>query len=178
LRRGANAVELVLEALHTREMADLSHYRFTSTWRVDASPHEAFEVLRNLMDYPAWWPEVRQMWELEDGVVQARCRSLLPYELWFTMRRTREDRDALVLEAAMEGDLEGFSRWTISPSGSGSRLLFEEEVTTHKKVLNRLAWIARPAFKANHTLVMRHGESGLRTYLPGFRRARELAVEH
>jgi hypothetical protein len=156
-------------------MAGLNHYRFASTWRVDAALDDVFGALRNLREYPAWWPEVRQLWQLDDELVRVRCRSMLPYDLWFTMRRTREDRGAGVLEVSMEGDLEGFARWTITPTEEGSDLRFEEEVVTNKQSLNRLAWLAKPAFKANHTFMMRHGEAGLKTYLAGLRRGRELS---
>ena len=71
----------------------------------------------------------------------------------------------------MAGDLEGFSRFSITPTSRGSRLVFEEEVTTNKRVLNWLAPLARPAFKWNHSLMMRHGLAGLKTYLAGFNRA-------
>jgi len=36
-------------------------------------------------------------------------------------------------------------------------------------LLRRLELAARPAFKANHTKMMRDGERGLRTYLAGYR---------
>ena len=41
-------------------------------------------------------------------------------------------------------------------------------MVANKALLRRLAPIARPAFRANHALMMRHGERGLRTYLAGF----------
>jgi hypothetical protein len=155
-------------------MRDLNHYRFTSVWQVDADPGEVFEVLRDLRDYPAWWPEIKEMRPLEGNRAAARARSVLPYELRFTMERTKEDSVAGVLEARLAGDLDGLSRFTISRDGSGTRLLFEEEVVTHKRLLNRLALVARQAFKVNHTLMMRHGQAGLRTYLAGFRKAKQL----
>jgi hypothetical protein len=155
-------------------MTTLHRYSFASSWQVDAAPDDAFEVLRNIEDYPAWWPEVKEVWQAGDDTVGVRCRSLLPYDLRFTMRRERDDRDALVLEVAMRGDLEGYSRWAISRAGEGSRLDFKEEVTTNKTVLNRLALVAKPAFVWNHSLMMRHGQAGLTTYLAGFRRAQEM----
>ena len=79
-----------------------------------------------------------------------------------------------LFEATMTGDLEGFSRWTIKPGPEGSVMRFDEEVTTNKRSLNLLAPIARPAFKANHTFMMRHGEAGLRTFLAGLRLGRQL----
>jgi hypothetical protein len=155
----------------------LHHYSFASTWEVDASPRDAYDVLHDIGDYPAWWPEVKEVWRRSDDEVDVRCRSLLPYDLRFTMRRRREDAESLVLEVALSGDLEGYTRWIVSPSGEGSRLSFTEEVVTNKKVLNRLALVARPAFRFNHTLMMRHGQAGLTTYLAGYRRAQEVEVE-
>lgn len=46
---------------------------------------------------------------------------------------------------------------------------------TNKSALNALAWIARPAFTANHALMMAHGQSGLRTFLSGYTLGREQA---
>jgi hypothetical protein len=155
--------------------SELRHYSFTSVWFVDAAPQDVFDVLADVGDYPAWWPEVKEVRRLDDDAVEARARSLLPYDLRFTMRPDRQDRDAGLLEVRMSGDLEGFSRFTITPATKGSRLLFEEEVLTNKPLLDRLAPIARPVFKLNHTLMMRHGLAGLKTYLAGYERAR---VEH
>ena len=39
------------------------------------------------------------------------------------------------------------------------------------------AILERPAFKGNHTLMMRHGEAGLRTFLAGLRLGRQLPPE-
>ncbi|CAN5661545.1 SRPBCC family protein [soil metagenome] len=155
-------------------MSELTHYVFEGVWLVDAEPRHAFAALRQLEDYPAWWPEVKEVWRLSEDTVGMRCRSLLPYNLRFTMRQCREDAADGILEVALSGDLEGFSRWTISPWRGGSRLLFEEEVLTNKKVLNRLAPVAKAAFKLNHTLMMSHGHAGLRAYLAGYRRAYHL----
>jgi hypothetical protein len=79
------------------------------------------------------------------------------------------DAGARILEANMSGDLDGFSRWTISSAPNGTSAVFEEEVVATKTLLRRLELIARPAFKANHTKMMRDGERGLRTYLAGYR---------
>jgi hypothetical protein len=152
----------------------LNRYSFTSTWVLDVSPEEAFDVLRDIADYPSWWPEVKEVWRKSDDSVFVRCRSVLPYDLLFSMRRCREDRSGGLLEVAMEGDLEGITSFKLSPTGSGTRLVFEENVVTNKRLLNALAPIAKPAFAFNHALMMRHGLAGLRTYLAGYRRAREL----
>ena len=143
----------------------LNHYRFRSVWTVAASLEDACAVLRDPGSYPVWWQEVKEATRLSEGVYQMRVRSLLPYDLLFTSTRRREDIAAGILEASLMGDIEGSSRWLIAPIRSGARLIFEEEVTTHKPLLNRLALVARPAFRANHVVMMRHGEAGLRAHL-------------
>ena len=153
-------------------MARLTRYEFQSVWTMAASPLEVYDALEELGDYPLWWTEVKEAERLDDTHFRLRCRSFLPYDLTFVTEQARRDRDAGVLEARMEGDLEGFSRWTISADGVGSRLVFDEVVTTNKKMLNLLAPLARPAFKANHTIMMRNGRRGLTAYLGGFRRGR------
>jgi len=156
---------------HNRRVTSLSHYGFTSEWRVDADPGDLFEVLSDIGDYPAWWPEVRRVVRVGDRRVAAHVRSLLPYDLDFEMEEVVKDPERGVLEVQMTGDLEGFSRWTIARATDGSRLLFEEDVRVNKVLLVWLAPVARPAFKLNHAFMMRHGEAGLRTYMAGLRRA-------
>jgi hypothetical protein len=156
----------------TLVVVDLNFYRFTSTWLVAAAPEDGYAALETLEDYPAWWPEVKEARKLGDGLFEVRCRSLLPYDLVFTSEQAVRDPETKTLEATLRGDLEGFTRWTIESSPGGSRLLFEEQVTANKASLRALAPVARPAFRANHSLMMRHGERGLRTYLAGYRLAR------
>jgi hypothetical protein len=133
-----------------------------------------FEALRDLASYPTWWPEVKEAMDIGSEVYRLRCRSFLPYDLIFETRQSVQDAGAGILEASMTGDLEGFSRWTIKPGPDGAVMRFDEEVVTNKRSLNLLAPVARPAFKANHTLMMRHGQAGLRTFLAGLKLGRRL----
>jgi len=126
-------------------------------------------VLERVPDYPLWWPQVRSVTPLGDLTFELVCRSSLPYELRFTTTQAVRDPETRVLEATMAGDLEGFSRWTITVGANGTSATFAEEVVATKALLRRLELIARPAFKANHTRMMRDGERGLRTYLAGYR---------
>jgi hypothetical protein len=52
-------------------------------------------------------------------------------------------------------------RWTLSQSNGHTVAVFDEEVHTGKRLLNVLAPVARPAFRYNYTLMMRHGQDGL-----------------
>jgi hypothetical protein len=146
-----------------------SSYKFRSEWRLGASPDDVYRVLERLLDYPLWWPEVREVRPLGAEAFELVCRSSLPYELRFTTRQSVRDPSARVLEANMTGDLEGFSRWTIGVHPTGTSATFDEEVVATKASLRRLEPIARPVFKLNHTRMMRDGERGLRTYLAGYR---------
>ena len=166
----ALAVKRIVAALgpHTPGM-DLHTYRFHSTWQVDAAPGDVYEALRIVGDYPAWWPQVCRADWVGDGTYDLVVRSLLPYNLRFRSTRSREDPTGRVLEAALSGDLEGFSRWTVTASGGGTLLVFDEEVVARKALLRRLAVVARPALVANHAVMMRTGCRGLRAHLAGRR---------
>ena len=145
-----------------------TEYSFRSTWRLAAPPGDVYAALAELADYPFWWPEVRRAESRGRDTYQLTCRSLLPYDLVFTTTQQRRDPVAGVLEASMVGDLSGFSRWTITASGTGTEAVFEEEVEVMKASLRRLSPVARPAFRGNHTLMMRHGQRGLTAYVAGY----------
>lgn len=152
----------------------LHRYRFRSVWTVDSPPPETFDVLADLGSYPKWWPEVRAAHQIGDRAARLHCRSLLPYDLVFEAHHNAEERDSGLLRADLVGDLEGTASWRVLPEGrTGSRLLYTQEVEVTKPLVRRLALIARPLLKANHELMMRNGRRGLRTYLAGFRAARE-----
>jgi hypothetical protein len=147
-------------------------YSFRSTWTVDLDPDRAYAVLRSIGDYERWWPEIKEIHRIDERRVDIRARSLLPYDLWF-VGEPREDPQRRELTLTMTGDLEGFSRFTIEPDGRGSRLLFEEQVVANKALLRRMALLARPFFVANHWVMMRRGQAGLRTFAAGYRLASE-----
>lgn len=146
-----------------------SSYTFQSTWQLSAPPDDVYKALERLPDYPLWWPEVKTVRPLGDEVFELACRGTLPYDLRFTTKQAVRDPATRVLEASMTGDLEGFSRWTISVHPTGTSATFDEQVVVNNSVLRKLEPIARPAFKANHRRMMHNGERGLRTYLAGYR---------
>jgi hypothetical protein len=148
---------------------DLNHYRFVNVWHLEFRPEEVYRGLEDIARYPRWWPEVRRVDRVDDDTVRIVARSLLPYSLTFEATDSRQDEQAGVLEVAMKGDLEGFSRWTVESGRTGTRARFEEEVIARKDSLRRLAFVARPFFRWNHTLMMRNGRRGLAVYLAGYR---------
>ncbi|WP_329180672.1 SRPBCC family protein [Streptomyces sp. NBC_01477] len=138
-----------------------SHYRFRSTWRLDAEPDTVYRVLERPDFYPQWWPQIREVRQTGDTSGVLRFRSVLPYDLVVAARSTRQDPERRILEVAMTGDLEGWVRWTVAANGPGTRLLFEQEVVVRKPLMRRFAVPGRPLFLANHALMMRSGRNGL-----------------
>ena len=149
-------------------MGRLTHYVFRSVWSVEAAFADVSAVLADVRTYPAWWPEIREVKDLGHGRFEMVARSLLPYELRFVSEERNADRRPAVIDARLSGDLEGFARWSIEALGGGCRLVYDQEVETRKAVLNTLAPVARPAFRINHSLMMRHGQAGLRTFMAGY----------
>ncbi|MBY8879851.1 SRPBCC family protein [Actinacidiphila acidipaludis] len=142
---------------------DWSHYRFRSTWHLDAGPDAVYRVLERPDSYPQWWPQVREVRQTGEATGVLRFRSVLPYDLVVNARSTRQDPRERVLEVALTGDLEGWVRWTVGPGapGRGTRLVFEQEVVVRKSLMRALAVPCRPLFRANHALMMRSGRVGL-----------------
>lgn len=151
-------------------MRDLTHYVFRSVWHVQAQLVDVIPVLNDLESYPAWWQEIRSVRPLADNRFEVVARSFLPYELRFVSEAAGDEPSPGVINAHLSGDMEGTVRWTVTQLDDGCRLIYDQEVTTHKRLLNVMAPVARPGFKANHAVMMRHGERGLRTFMAGYTR--------
>ncbi|MEU2063498.1 SRPBCC family protein [Streptomyces sp. NPDC013455] len=144
---------------------DWNHYRFLSLWTLPAPPAVVHAVLARPQDYPRWWPQVRAVTRLDGTTGVITIRSALPYSLTATLRETRRDPVAGVLEVALSGDIDGWARWTVTADGPGTLARYEQEVRVHKPLLRRLAVVGRPLFRLNHRLMMRAGRRGLRRHL-------------
>jgi hypothetical protein len=151
-------------------VSDLTHYVFRSVWQVQADVEDVIAVLNDLESYPAWWPEIRSVRPLGGDRFEVVARSFLPYELRFVSEAAADEPSPGVINARLSGDMEGTVRWTVAKVDAGCRLVYDQEVTTHKRLLNVMAPVARPGFKANHAVMMRHGERGLRTFMAGYAR--------
>lgn len=144
----------------------LHRYRFRSAWELSAPRWRVYRVLADPRSYPVWWPEVREVRQLDQHSGVMRFRSVLPYELAVVAAEVRQDPLHGVLEARLDGDLEGVTRWTVTARGPGRTVaVFDEDVIVRKPLMRSLAFPARPLFRANHALMMRSGRSGLAHYL-------------
>ncbi|MFF8728613.1 SRPBCC family protein [Streptomyces sp. NPDC015171] len=144
---------------------DWNHYRFRSLWSLPAPPAAVYAALERAEDYPRWWPQVRSVTRGNGGTGVITIRSVLPYALTSTMRQTRRDPAAGVLEVALSGDVDGWARWTVTAGGPGTLARYDQEVDVGKALLRLLAVPGRPLFRLNHRLMMRAGRRGLLRHL-------------
>ena len=149
----------------TRAIDRVPSYTFRSIWRVDASVFDAFTALADIEAYPRWWREIKEVRPIDETRVDVHIRAALPYSLHVRLHKEIEDRQTGILRTSLTGDLQGWSSWSIVPLQAGCSLRFDEEVVTTKPLMNALTPVARPLFLFNHSLMMRHGERGLRRYL-------------
>ncbi|HEV2780582.1 MAG TPA: polyketide cyclase [Actinophytocola sp.] len=144
----------------------LHEYRFRHVWSVETAAAKVFGALVDLGSYPRWWPDVRSVSRVDDNTAELTCRALLPYALVFRMHRAEQDERNGLLRVHMTGDLEGYVQGVVAAHRpSQARLEISQEVVVRKKLLRRLAPVARPLFRANHAAMMRRGHRGLRAYL-------------
>jgi Polyketide cyclase / dehydrase and lipid transport len=144
----------------------LNEYRFRNVWSIEVAAARVFRAVIDLGNYPRWWPDVRSVREVDGDTAEFTCRALLPYALVFRLHRDVQDENAGHMRVDMTGDLEGYVQGIIAAEDHGrASLEISQEVVVHKKLLRRLAPIARPLFLANHAAMMRRGHRGLRAYL-------------
>ena len=136
-------------------------YSFRSAWTVDVDADRLFDVLSDIASYPHWWPQLRSVERIDDETASVECRSALPYTLRLRAQRAREDREARVLEVRLEGDLDGWSRWTLTPQRHRTALVFDQEVVVCGRVLRWVGSVGRPVLRLNHAWMMRGGRLGL-----------------
>jgi uncharacterized protein YndB with AHSA1/START domain len=144
---------------------DWTRYRFRSLWPLPAPPATVYAALARAEEYPRWWPQVRAAHRIDLTTGVITVRSVLPYDLTCTVREVRRDPAAGVLETALSGDLDGWARWTVTATGSGTLARYDQLVRVRKPLLRRLAVPGRPFFRANHRLMMRAGRRGLLRHL-------------
>ncbi|MEC3974080.1 SRPBCC family protein [Amycolatopsis sp. H20-H5] len=140
-------------------------YRFRSVWSLAAEPSAVFGAVVDLAEYPRWWSDVRSVRQVDEDTAELVCRSRLPYALVLRMHRDEQDERAGLMRVRLSGDLEGVLAGRVLGAGRDTSLEITQEVTATKPLLRRLDVIGRPLFRANHALMMRRGQRGLRSYL-------------
>jgi uncharacterized protein YndB with AHSA1/START domain len=145
----------------------LNIYRFRDTWFLSAPARTVFDAVVDLAGYPRWWPDVRSVSRIDDDTAELVCRAALPYQLVLRMRRAEQDAPSGRLRVQLAGDLEGSLAALVVRYPAGTRLDITQHVVATKPLLRHLSPLARPLFRANHALMMRRGQHGLRRFLAG-----------
>lgn len=132
----------------------LHEYTFEHVRTLPASPgvgvREVYDVLQDVEGYPAWWRSVTAVGRLDDDVALVACRSALPVTLHVVLSPRVEDREAGVLEASVEGDLAGWSRFDLAPTPAGVRVLHTQQVRVARPLLSAASLLARRLLVWNH----------------------------
>lgn len=142
-------------------------YLFRHVWSLPVPPEDVFGILADVAGYPAWWRQVRAVARVDDDSAHVVVRSVLPYTLDLTLTRVIEDSAAGVLEARLGGQLEGWSRWTLGVAGSGTSMLYEQDVTVQGRRMTAASRLAPRLLVANHEWMMRGGRVGLLSHARG-----------
>ena len=140
-------------------------YRFDSVWHLQAPRKRVYTTLADIEGYLRWWPQVREIGHIDADSARVKIRSMLPYTLDLVLTRAIQDEAGGILRVNIEGDLQGWCAWELSGESAGTRAGFSQEVVVMAPLLGRAPSALRPLLRANHALLMRAGESGLRTYL-------------
>jgi uncharacterized protein YndB with AHSA1/START domain len=145
----------------------MARYSFLTTWLLETSRAEAWEVLQDAERWPDWWRGVQRVELIERGDAERvgsryriAWRSRVPYELVFdfTVRRVEAPR---LMQGDAAGELHGTGRWRLLEQDGVTAVLYEWNVSTTKRWMNLLAPVARPVFAHNHDVVMCWGGEGL-----------------
>ncbi|GAB3586939.1 SRPBCC family protein [Calidifontibacter terrae] len=146
-------------------------FRFHSEHRLDAPCAAVFAVLHDVEAWPSWWPQIRSVDPYDDISGRVEIRSLLPVTLRLNLIAQVDDESTGTLQASLDGDLAGWTRFVVRPGGAGTALTYEQYATVEgPSYARRLAGPLRPLLVANHRLMMRSGVQRLE------RRAREAAA--
>jgi hypothetical protein len=138
-----------------------NQYHFITRWLIPAPANAIFEILSNPLDYPRWWPSVYlDVRSIGPGRVQLLTRGLLPYTLRWEAR-TLESKPPNYLAIEATGDFVGRGIWSLVPDQEMTSVTFDWKITARKPLLQRLSWLLRPAFEANHRWAMDQGRQSL-----------------
>ena len=158
----------------------MSEYRFVTTWKIEAPLGHVYDAIYHSSRWPDWWRGAERVEQLYAGdekgigsILRYTWKSRLRYGLIFEAHATHIE-PLTVLEASINGDLEGYGRWSFSEEGNVTTVRYEWHVRTTKRWMNFLAPVARAVFARNHHALMQSGAEGLARLLD----ARLLGISH
>ena len=151
-------------------------YHLVSRWCVKASVWEVYDIIRQPLEYPRWWPSVYLeaiQIKVGDANDKGSCvhfvtTGMLPYKLnWDAQVRETVPSQKIIFDVT--GDFAGQGTWTFTQDGEFVDISFEWDIHMVQSVLQFFSPVLGPAFEANHRWAMHHGEISLREELIRYR---------
>lgn len=147
-------------------------YHFIDRWRVEGDVKEVADILEDAESLPRWWGSVYfDVKEIEPGgehgigrVVGLRAGGWLPYTLRINFR-TIESRYPHGFTMDATGDLEGRGIWTFEQEGPFVNVTYDWTIRANKPIVEKLSFLLKPIFRANHNWTMSRGEASLKLEL-------------
>jgi hypothetical protein len=135
-------------------------------WHVPAPHDQTFDVLADVLNYPAWWPEFKGARRIDEDSGELSLRSRLPITLHFTLTRQLEDRERGILRAMTSGDIEGTVQWNVGSLESGdTEAVFTHDIELAHSATGRIDRFIRPLLEWNHRVAMQSGAAALKRHL-------------
>lgn len=138
-------------------------YSFTSIWKLKASLEDIWYAIYYSEDWPYWWKDFVSVTEIEKGDEQSigsiriyKLKSPFVYTLSFSLLLTRR-KDFQYLEGQAGGELQGTGAWKFEESEGVTTVTCHWQVATNIGWMNKFAFLLKPLFKYNHSLVMKRG---------------------
>lgn len=152
---------------HSRPM----HYSFTTYWEIRAPLEQVWEQIDQGEDWHRWWKSVagtKLLFEGEKGgtnkVIRYKWKSFLPFTLSINFRVTKREIYKRI-EGESDGDLVGTGIWTFEEHNGITRVQYNWEVESTKKIINLLSPVFKKFFVYNHNVIMHRGAKGLAKWL-------------
>jgi uncharacterized protein YndB with AHSA1/START domain/mannose-6-phosphate isomerase-like protein (cupin superfamily) len=144
-------------------------YRFVDEWDVAAPREAVYRAISDGRTYPDWWKPVYISVDADGEPAVGKesrqhFKGRLPYHLHTRSRITRLEPPHII-EAAVDGDLRGHGKWTLTDIDyGGTHVRFDWQVFADKPLLRVLTPILRPAFRWNHAWAIARAREGLEPF--------------
>ncbi len=150
---------------------DLSTYAFVTTFEVGAPPGDVFDLVVEPEPWLALWGDVVDVDRRRTGDTDGRgsaiagsVRAPLGYRIGGRIDVVEAERPERV-EMAVTGTIRGAGLWILTPTTAGTAVRFSWQVRPAATWLRLLTPVARPAFEAAHTAVVRHAVEAAAVHL-------------
>jgi hypothetical protein len=150
----------------------INDYHFITHWRVEATCGEVADVIGDPLALTRWWPSVYLAVEETrppdaNGVgrrVRLHTKGWLPYTLRWEFEVV-ESRYPYGFTIVANGDFDGRGVWTFTQNGGHVDIEYDWRIRAEKPLLQRLSFVLKPVFEANHRWAMARGEESLKLEL-------------